>query len=703
MTGNKKDAIQKNIENKVINSSGNRMGIKTKLIIGFAIPLVCTIIIGIVAYSLAASGMSANYEDSMSKAMSMAVEYIDFGFESAISESEQLYYNSDLVRLATGAIYNEWSKLGIIETVSVDLDVKQSGNGFLDNIYIIPSSGLSVISTYDNEVEVPGFYTELTDKAEAKCFESLHGSWIGSHDYIDEVFSNYYSGYSVDNYICSYIRPMTTRRACIVVDYSSEAMADILSDLDLGEGSMSAFITADGRELLLKGNEIVKNSEFSFLNQSYYTEAMADNAATIIDYVTYNNQEYLFMISKSSMNGSAICAMVPLSMVHAGANTIKNITFLMVLIACLIAVASTVFIIIGITSSIRQISDKLEIISGGDLTVSINTDRKDEFKLLAKSIADMVNNTRNLIVKVLTTTENVSTSTEKLSEVSEVITNSGDQIASAVDEMSGGLSNQASDAQNCVLQMDELSDRITRAVDTVKNMSSITENTKQVISQGMSTMDDLSAKSEDTTNITKNVTTNIKNLEESLSAIEGFVEMINNIAEETSLLALNASIEAARAGEAGRGFAVVAQSVSSLSDGTIGAAKQIQDVMDQIRRYAEDTVKVAAQAEEIVSMQTVTVNDTIQVFGNMNDYLGNLINEIASLRRTIESMERHRNDTLEAIDNISSVSEETSASVSTVNDSLKNQMTMIDDLHNSTLELEDRAKELTDAVNAFKI
>lgn len=686
-----------------MNKDSSRIGIKTKLIIGFAIPLVCTIVIGIVAYSLAASGMSSNYEDSMSKAMSMAVNYLDFGFESAISESEQLYYDTDLVRLATGAVYNEWSKMEIIEAVSVDLEVKQNGNGFLENIYIIPSSGLSVISTYDDETEVPGFYAELTDKAEAACFESLHGSWIGSHDYIDEVFLNYYPGYSPDDYICSYIRPMTTRRACIVVDYSSEAMADILSELDLGEGSMSAFITADGRELLLKGNEVVKGGDFSFLNQSYYTEGMTDDAATIIDYVTYNNQNYLFMMSKSHMNGSAICAMVPLSLVNEEADSIKNITFLMVLVACLIAVAATVFIIIGITSSIRQISDKLEIISGGDLTVSVNTDRKDEFKLLVKSIADMVNNTRNLIVQVLKTTENVSTSTERLAEVSEVITNSGEQIASAVDEMGVGLNNQADDAHNCVLQMDELSDRITRAVESVKNMSSITENTKNVISEGMSTMDDLSAKSEDTTNITKNVTTNIRNLEESLSAIEGFVEVINGIAEETNLLALNASIEAARAGEAGRGFAVVAQSVSSLSDGTIGAAKQIQDVMKVIKGYAEDTVKVAAQAEEIVSMQTVTVSDTINVFGNMNDYLGSLIEEIASLRRTIESMERHRNDTLAAINNISSVSEETTASVSTVNDSLKNQMTMIDNLHNSTIELEDRAKELTDAVNAFKI
>ena len=679
------------------------IGIKTKLIIGFAIPLICAIIIGMVAYSLAASGMSANYEDSMSKALSMAIEYIDFGFESAVSESEQLYYDTDLVRWATGAIYNEWTRKEIAESVSVDLAVKQQGNGFLTDMYIIPESGLRVISATDNETEIPGFYNELQDKAEAVCFETLGGNWVGSHSYIDEVLSSYYTGYSTDNYICSYIRPMTTRRACIVVDYSSETMARILRNLDLGDESMAAFVTADGRELLLQGGEIVKNAEFSFLNQSYYTEAMADNAATIIDYVTYDGQRYLFMVSKSYQNGSAICAMVPVSMVNAGAASIRSITIFMVILSCIIAAAVGVYIIVGITSAIRHISNKLQIVSGGDLTVSINTKRRDEFKVLVKSIADMVLNSRNLIVQVLKTTENVSTSTAKLAEASEVLTNASEQIAAAVDEMDKGMNSQAKDSQDCLSEMEGLSKRIIRAVDTVKKMSAITSDTKGIIASGISTMDDLANKSSDTTNITKNVTNNIKNLGESLSEVERFVGMINDIAEETSLLALNASIEAARAGEAGRGFAVVAQSVSSLSDGTIEAAKQIQGVMQQIKVHADDTVNVAAQAEETVSKQSDTVQDTIQVFGSMNEYLETLINEITSLESTIESMERHRRDTLAAIESISAASEETTSSVSTVNESLKHQITMIDNLHGSTMELEERAKELTEAVNAFKI
>ena len=680
-----------------------RMGIKAKLIIGFAIPLLCTIMIGAAAYSLAASGMTYNYEESMSKAMSMAMEYLDFGFESAVSESEQLYYNTDLMRWATGAIYNDWTKKTIEEEVGMDLNVKRDGNHFVANMYIIPREGTPVVSTYDDIAEMQGFYDTLLESEEAACLQTLEGDWIGSHGKIDSIFSQVNEGYSTDSYACSYIRPLATKRACIVIDYDSNAIADILRDLDLGEESISAFITADGREILLEGDRIVKGGEFSFVGQSYYTEAMAGTAAIVIDYISYQNKEYLFMISRSKSNGSAICAMVPVSMVSAEADVIKNVTVLMVIVSWVIALIVGVLIIMGIVSTITHISKRLQIVSGGDLTVKVNVNRRDEFKVLVKSVAEMIRSSRNLIIQVLETSKDVSASTVKLAEATEVLNNSNDQIAVSVDEMDKGLSQQSENSQNCLMLMDELSDRITLAVDSVKNMNSIMESTKQVIGNGMATMDDLADKSSDTSNITVQVTSNVTKLGESLSDIEKFVETINNIAEETNLLALNASIEAARAGEAGKGFAVVAQSVSNLSDNTIQAADMIRESMAQIKKNAEETAHVSSMAGDIVSRQAGTVTDTIHVFKSINKDVENIMQEIYSLSNAIESMERHRNDTLMAIESISSVSEENAASISAVNDSLKKQMAIVDNLHDSMEELEKKADVLTDAVNAFKL
>lgn len=679
------------------------IGIKQKLFAGFAIPLVFIIIIGVVTYSLAASGMAQNYEDSMSKAMIMAMEYLDFGFESAVSESEQLYYDTELVRWATGSIYNEWTRKEVAEKAQVDLNVKQKGNEFVENVYIIPGESLPVVSNYDNSMSVPGFYKDLEGSDEGACLKSLDGDWVGHHSYIDSVLSKSFTDFSSDSYACSYIRPMTTKRACIVVDYSSETITDILKNLDLGEGSYTAFVTADGRELLMKDSKTVNKDKFSFTDQSFYKDAMKDKAATIIEYVTYDHKDYLFMVSKSYNNGSSICAMVPVSLVNEGANSIKTITFFIVILSWVIAGFAGIYIIRGITTTIRHISNKLKIVSSGDLTVTSDSNRRDEFRVLDNNLADMVKNSRDLIFQVNETAQNVSASTEKLAEASEKLSSSSGQISTAVSEMDNGMSQQAQGTQDSLVLMDELSKRITQAVKTVQQMDSITGSTKHIIAGGMSTMDDLKKKSADTTNITMNVTDNIQKLEGSLAEIEKFVEMINGIAEETSLLALNASIEAARAGEAGKGFAVVAQSVSKLSEGTIDAANEIQNVMEQIKDYAVETVHVAKEAENIVSMQSDTVHETINVFKGINTSMERLMSDIASLEDTIENMEKYRNDTLAAIESISSVSEETAASVAVVNDSLHHQVAIVDNLSDSTLELEKRAKELTEAVHAFKI
>ena len=695
--------MEKKKQTRTPREGSHRIGIKAKLALGFAIPLICTVVIGIVSYSLAASGMTYNYEESMSKALSMATEYLDFGFESAIAESEQLYYNTDLVRWATGAIYNEWTKQQIQEEVRLDLGIRCECNSFMSNIYIIPQEGMPVVSTFNNGTDMQGFYKDLLEKPEGSCLGTLKGDWIGEHSYIDSMLSQADAGYSPDTYACSYIRPMATRRACIVIDYKRDAIAEVLRNLDLGEDSVSAFVSADGREVLLKGSEIAADDGFSFADQTYFTDAMADTAAIVIDYVTYNGSAYLFMISKSSSNGSALCAMVPVSQVNAGANSIKNITALMVVVSWIIALLAGVLIIMGIVSTIRQLSRRLEIVSGGDLTVDINTSRKDEFKILVRSIADMIRNSRNLIVQVRKTSKAVSDSTDNLAEAAEVLDNSNNQIADSVSEMDRGLSQQSENSQNCLGLMDELSSRITLAVDSVRQMNTLIESTQENINDGMSTMDELANKSSDTSNITEQVIANIKTLGSSLNEVEQFVETINEIATETNLLSLNASIEAARAGDAGKGFAVVAQSVSRLSDSTIQAADHIREAMEHIKHNAEETVNASILAGDIVSRQTETVTETIHVFRSINEDIENIMVQLSSLSNAIDSMERHRNDTLSAIESISSVSEENAASIALVNDSLKEQLTIVDNLHNSMKDLEEKANMLTQAVNAFKL
>ena len=299
--------------------------------------------------------------------------------------------------------------------------------------------------------------------------------------------------------------------------------------------------------------------------------------------------------------------------------------------------------------------------------------------------------------------ENLSQNIQEMHYITDGMNVEINKVGNSIDtlnEGNGELLSRTKEINNITIEMGKA---IEQTNDYVGELDSIAMNMQSSNEEVVGIFEELLAENANTETCIEEISTNTLETNHATHEIRQAIGMINSIASKTNLLSLNASIEAARAGEAGRGFAVVAQSVSSLSDGTIEAAKQIQGVMDQIKNYADETVKVAGQAEEIVSRQSETVNDTIHAFGDLNEYLENLIREITSLEKTIESMERHRNDTMSAVQSISSVSEETAAAISMVNDSLKNQITMIDNLHKSTIELEDRSKELTEAVNAFKI
>jgi methyl-accepting chemotaxis protein len=675
--------------------------IKKKLIIGFSIPLVSLIVVGIVAAQLAASGMESNYEDSMVKAMSTTVEYMDFGFDSAVSESEQLYYDTDIVKWATGAVYNEWSKQEIVEYAKLDLKVKEQGNSFVNGIYIIPEKSLNVVSTQTSSIA--GFYEDLENQPEAACLEKLAGDWIGEHTYIDSIISKAYSDYSSSSYACSFIRPMPTRRACIVVDYSSDAIVGILKDLELGKNSMSAFVTADGRELLLKDDQVATGGDFSFVNQEYYKNAMADDAATVIERVKYQGKQYLFLVSKSHENGSAICAMVPMSSVSAGATYIRTITILMVVLVGAMVLVVAVWIIAGITTTINRLSNKMLMVADGDLTVQMNSDSQDEFGVLIASIKAMIDNTRTLIENVLATSREVYVSAANQTEASGVISDSNDRIAAAVEDMDRGLTQQATDAQSCLEQMEELSHHITGSVHCLEDISKVADGTQHLIYDGMTIMNKLSVESQDTNDKTSDMTDNIRSLKTDLGGVSDFVAIINNIAEETSLLALNASIEAARAGEAGKGFAVVAQSVGKLSESTIEAASQIQVVVEKIHEEAELTTKAFMTAESSVLKQNETIKSSIQLFEDMNSYLEKLVRGVTELTKNINGMSEQRAKTLNAIESITAVSEESVASVSVVEDSLKRQTEMVGKLLDASYSLDDKAKTLDASINTFKI
>ncbi|MHB8129681.1 MAG: methyl-accepting chemotaxis protein [Mobilitalea sp.] len=680
-----------------------RLGILQKLLLGFIIPVAFIVILGVISYKKASEGLLTNYEQATNNTFSMATGYLDYVVESVDGVSQQYTVDNDTSYFTRGLVYTDkQDRLSFVMSKNNEFLKKSNLERFIENIHIISQKDIPVL-TSDME-NIPGFYEELKDSTEGEQLKDSQSEsyWIGNHPLIDSKIS-----IETGDYALSLIRRFPMDGACIVIDISTKEVEAFLQELELGDKSIVGLVTADGKEILIKNTvsdaeELITN-DFDFSSQDYYTKSRKSDLAMNSEYVEYESQEYLYMFSKIGDTGMTICGLIPKASFMQQAVDIRSTTIIVVVLASLVAVLIGFFISNGIGKALKRINKKLQQISEGDLTVTVSVNRKDEFAVLANNITDMLNNMRTLIQKMTHVSGLVSESAVNVMAASKTIAISNDNITKAVDEIGNGIEGQAEDSQKCLSQMDELSQKISIVNTNLAEIDLLMFDMKEMVSSGITTMEKLTTQSEATNSITKYVVDNIAALEIKTKSIGEIIQVINDIADQTNLLSLNASIEAARAGDVGRGFAVVATEIRKLASKSMKAADEIKDVIGAITKQTADTVATAKEAENVVSMQNDTVDHTINAFRNMNSGIERLIENLSVIGNNMKNMETAREGTLCAVENISAISEETLATSNSIEDTVHDQSNSVQALENAANEMGANARDLKEAINIFRI
>lgn len=668
-------------------------GIQVKLIGVFMIPVILFVIIGFMIYSKCSTTLNSTYEASANTSVGTLEEYLGLGFENIELMATRLSINSAITSYYTGS---EVKSESMLMDTKVALSNESTADKFIDHIIVCAKSGTACSEKGAIRGDV---YNAFVESEEGKNVESEIGMgsmWISSHPAIDEV-----TGYDSDEYALSLVTVLKNNSnksvGYIIIDVKTSFIQDILDNAQISDNSIKGFVLEDGSQVLSG------DSDIKFTDTDFYQEALAGENLQGSKEVSYEGADYLFTYSRIEGTNMLVCAMVPQKEIMAGAQAILRYTLIAVAICAVIAIVVGSVLASGISKAIRKVNRVLKKTSDGDLTGQISMKRKDEFNVLSSSITNMIGSMKDLILKMTNVSGHVSDSAVQVGTNSEVLLEVTKNITEAVDYINSGISQQAQDTESCLEQMNGLAERINVVHENTDEISEIAQEAQGAIENGMVIVANLGEKVQGTTEVTETIIREIRELNKESIAINSIIGTINEIAEQTNLLSLNASIEAARAGEAGRGFAVVSEEIRKLAEQSGNAGNQIGEIINHIQERLAATIETAGLAGESVAFQTEALNNTVDVFKNISQQVSKLAEDVEKITQSVGGIEQAKEDTMNAIESISTTSNQTESASEELARSTEKQLQAVEVLNDAVKRLQMDAEDLDTSVSIFKV
>ena len=668
--------------------------IRFKLIFAFLIPVIFIIALGVVSYQKATTQIIATYRDSVDQTVSMMNQYLTLSFDTVQSNYKSYMNDDTLKKYLNGMFDNDASaSFNTPNTYEDDFIKAVTTDALISNIYVLSDKEKTISTTKTAEA---GLLSAYLESAQGQILSADKAKYylFGNQSEIDAKLGTDASKYSV-----RLARYFSSAPAMLVIDFKPSVLENTLSSLDGGEGSLVGFVTCDGTEYLSSLSAPTEDS--AFIGKDYVTEAFASEEASGFSYVEDDN--YLFLYSKIGSRNAMICALIPQANLIGQTAEIKNISMILVIAASIVAILLGSVLAGQYGGSIYYFIRRLKKVSAGDLTIEVHSKRHDEFQLLAEGICDMINHMKLLVSGLKDVNEELSRAANDMSAASQHFLTTSQDIRSQVGEMRQGVEKLDEGSEDCMQQMDSLSDTIGSVSTHSDQISELAAGTASAIHTGIESVEHLKENTSSTIQITSSIVDTIGKLAKKSKVIGSITEAINEIAEQTNLLSLNASIEAARAGEAGRGFAVVAQEIQKLADQSLHSSGEISRIIEEIETTTEEATQVARQAENIVDDQNQAVNSTTDSFRQIDHKVEELLKSLQQINDSVADMENQRNTTLSAISGISAVSAETAAGSSNVATAADKQLQAIQDLDKATSALAARSEELTTLLERFQV
>lgn len=352
---------------------------------------------------------------------------------------------------------------------------------------------------------------------------------------------------------------------------------------------------------------------------------------------------------------------------------------------------------------IRSLTDSIVTMASGDFTVDIKTKGNDEITLMGHSMKDFTVAMRGMINDISNVSETLKGQAESSTSVSGGLYEASlrqsktiDELNGTVDQLSASVQEIAESATALALVVSDTRDSSNNAEDKMNVTVEVAEagkNDMQKVGEAMGLIEQ-----------------SINGLQESIDKvgaasqeINKIVGMIGEIADETNLLALNASIEAARAGDAGKGFAVVATEIGSLATNSNQSVQKIQTLINEVTSLVGETVDKAKGSVDEINTSSRLVHQAVTTFDTIYD-------NIVDANRVVNDMAANMLKVADVSTNVASITEEQAASAELISRNAGNIASESKNITDDSEKVAETARKLADTseklmtqINSFRV
>ena len=283
---------------------------------------------------------------------------------------------------------------------------------------------------------------------------------------------------------------------------------------------------------------------------------------------------------------------------------------------------------------------------------------------------------------------------ERVSGMMDQLAESGRDTLTAMQEVQSGTTDSADSIQNQMLKTEEIQRQIENVTATSESIGVNINDTVDAIHEGRDNIEKLMKQSEVSEQAGNGVVQEVETLRNSTQQMETIIQIINNIADQTALLALNASIEAARAGEAGRGFAVVATEISNLAGQTQSATGNISELIDGISDEISKVVSAINTLVESNRLQNESAGITSGSFDRIVESARKISSDSGELSNIVSRLASANDEIVESIQTISAITEEVSAHSTTTCQTTEDNQRAVEEVQGLVSEMIEAADRL---------